>query len=412
MTWFARMRPILPILVAEAGLWLGFGALLPILPLYITAQGIDAGTLGLIVAAWPAARLVAEPAFGWLADREDRRLMMFAGLIGTAVVAPLPLVVGGAPAFIVLRALAGVATAAYDPAARGYIIDAVDPGERGHAFGLYATAQMGGFLLGPAFGAVGSAVMGGYSFPFIFCTVALVLAAVLLVVGTRPAARGVVEEPAADSATPAPVAAKSLRNRILVAAMVINLGVNFASGTYEVIWSLWMKSLGADLNLIGFSFVVFGLGMVVISPFAGRMIDRTGALRFVIVGSLAAGIAGLIYPMIANPSIVIWISIVEGAGVAISGPALYTLVGRGTPVGRSSTAQGLYGTAGTVGFIVASLAAGMLFDIDHRLPFVAFVAGLFVTLAIGLAIGGRALVGEPKAARVTAGAPAPAAAND
>ena len=35
----ARLAPILPVLVAEAILWLGFGALLPVLPLYLTEQG-------------------------------------------------------------------------------------------------------------------------------------------------------------------------------------------------------------------------------------------------------------------------------------------------------------------------------------------------------------------------------------
>ena len=54
----APALPILPVLLAEAILWLGFGALLPVLPLYLVEQGIDTATLGWIVAAWPAARLV------------------------------------------------------------------------------------------------------------------------------------------------------------------------------------------------------------------------------------------------------------------------------------------------------------------------------------------------------------------
>jgi len=112
----------MPVLVAEAILWMGFGALLPVLPLYITEQGIDTATLGWIVAAWPAARLLGEPLFGWLADRGDKRVLMLGGLIGTAVAVPLPLVFTGASAFIVARALAGFTTAAYDPAARGYIV--------------------------------------------------------------------------------------------------------------------------------------------------------------------------------------------------------------------------------------------------------------------------------------------------
>ena len=45
----------------------------PVLPLYVVEQGVDTTTLGVILAAWPAARLVFEPIFGWLADRTSRR---------------------------------------------------------------------------------------------------------------------------------------------------------------------------------------------------------------------------------------------------------------------------------------------------------------------------------------------------
>ena len=116
--WLDRWGSIVPLLVAEFIVWLGFGALLPVLPLYFQEQGIDLGTLGLVIAAWPAARLVGEPAFGWLADRTARVPIMVIGLVATGIFTALPLVLTGPLAFIVLRAAAGLSTAAYDPAAR------------------------------------------------------------------------------------------------------------------------------------------------------------------------------------------------------------------------------------------------------------------------------------------------------
>src|SRR5439155_1477271 len=38
--------------------------------------------------------------------------------------------------------------------------------------------------------------------------------------------------------------------------------------------------------------------------------------------------------------------------------ALFSIVAAGSPIGRPSTAQGLYGAAGTLGFVVASLVTG------------------------------------------------------
>ena len=44
-TWLDRWGDILPLLVAEFVVWLGFGGLLPVLPLYFTEQGLDFATL-------------------------------------------------------------------------------------------------------------------------------------------------------------------------------------------------------------------------------------------------------------------------------------------------------------------------------------------------------------------------------
>jgi MFS family permease len=402
--WLARTLPILPVLIAEAILWMGFGALLPVLPLYITEQGIDIATLGWIVAAWPAARLVGEPLFGWLGDRGDKRLLMLGGLLVTAVVVPMPLVLTGVPALVLARALAGLATAAYDPAARAYILDATPPAERGAAFGLYSSAQMGGLLLGPAFGGIGAALGGGYVFPFVFCSVALVAAAVLLglTIMRRPLPVHVADADApAGAAEDAPT---SLWNRLLLAAIVINVGSYFASGTYEVIWSLWMTELGADLGLVGLTFAVFGLGVLVLSPVAGRWSDRRGPLLFVILGSLGAAAAGILYSLLQDPLLVVPVVFFEGISFALLGPALYAVVASGTPAGRSATTQGVYGAAGTLGTIVASIAAGVLFAVDIHLPFYVFAVVMIVSLGLGLIIGGRPL---RELGHAAAGAPAP-----
>src|SRR5260221_5906679 len=177
-TWLLQWGGIAPLLLAEFIVWLGFGGLLPVLPLYFTSHGVDFTTLGLVIAAWPAARLIGEPVFGWLADRTPRVPLMVAGLLLAGVFTMLPLALTGPLAFVVLRAATGLATAIYDPAARGCLADATQPERRGEAFGLYGAAQMGGLLLGPAIGAFGADRFGGIGFVFVFGGVAAILAAI------------------------------------------------------------------------------------------------------------------------------------------------------------------------------------------------------------------------------------------
>ena len=159
--WLDAWGPMLPLLIAEGTIWVGFGALLPILPIYFTAHGVDLPTLGVVVAAWPAARLLGEPLFGWIADRGPRKAMMIVGLLARRRVRRRA---------AVHRRTGGVhrdpgarrprPPSIYDPAARGYLVDANPPERHGEMFGLYGAAQMGGLMLGPAIGGIAAGLTG------------------------------------------------------------------------------------------------------------------------------------------------------------------------------------------------------------------------------------------------------------
>jgi MFS family permease len=409
--WRARWGGIAPLLLAEFIVWLGFGGLLPVLSIYFTEQGIDFATLGVVIAAWPAARLVGEPIFGWLADRTARVPLMVAGLVLAAIFTVLPLFITGALAFIVLRAVVGLATAIYDPAARGYLTDATPPERRGEAFGLYSAAQMGGLLLGPAIGAIGADRLGGIGFVFVFGGLAAGLAAIpIALLGREGESRTHLapildatefppDSPSTSRRAAAAIAADSaldggdrgairLLNRGLIAALVINVGGNFAAGTYDVIWSLFLRGLGAGLGLIGFTFAMFGLPILLLSPMAGRLVDRRGSFGFIVLGSILPAVVGFLYTRLSDPTLAVPLILIESTGFAFLNPALYAVVAANSPPGRSSTAQGLFGAAGTVGFIVASLVAGALAAENILYPMYVFSGVMVGSLVIGLLVGG------------------------
>jgi MFS transporter, DHA1 family, multidrug resistance protein len=428
VAWTRRWDAILPLLAAELIVWLGFGALLPIMPIYFTAHGVDLATLGIVVAAWPAARLVGEPIFGWVADRSARVPLMIAGNVGAGIFLFLPLVLVGAAPFIVLRALAGLATSIYDPAARGYITDATPADRRGEAFGMYGAAQMGGLLLGPAIGGIGAAVFGGFAFIFVFGGISsfIAAAAIAIRVRERPRATDGQRTPILDltefahepdhlaaraSRAPRPAtgpggadgvagaapadddAPTSLANRLLAAAILFTIGGNFAAGTYEVIWSLFLRGLGGSLELIGLTFALFGLPVVVLSTYFGRRVDRGGMTFYLAAGTILPVVAALLYTLIRDPLLAIPLILVEATGFAMLNPALFSIVAAGSPIGRASTAQGLYGAAGTLGFVVASLLAGTLAETDIHLPFYVFAAVMTVSTSVAFLVGGARLRG-------------------
>jgi len=410
--WNVRWRPVLPILIAEFIVVIGFGALLPVLPLYVVEQGVDLTTLGIILAAWPAARLVCEPIFGWLADRTTRKPLMVAGLIILTVASLLPLAFHGPLQLVLLRMISGAAASMYDPAARGILVDGTAENERGEVFGLYSSAQMGGLIFGPVIGAFGAALGGGFTFPFIAAGIACALGAAYVAVALRPSAIGphahppltetsfaeygadspdlaqrYVESQRRDPPLQAPL--RQLWDRAVVGALTMNFALYLAVGVYEVCWSLYLQHLGASLAWIGTTFVLFAVPVVLIGPFAGRMVDRLGGLRFAIGGGIVVGTALLVYALAWEPYLPGAVIVVEATANAFLGPAMFSILARGTPAGRSSTTQGLFGSAGTIGFIIASMATGALFAIDPRYPFAVMGGVVLAFFVLGALIVGR-----------------------
>ncbi|MEZ4596275.1 MAG: MFS transporter [Chloroflexota bacterium] len=403
--------------MAELIILLGFGALLPVLPLFVVEHGIDVPTLGLIAAAWssPAGRGAG---VRLSRRRTSRKPFLIGGAVVLAVVTVLPVWFNTALQLFVLRLVAGAAAGAYDPAARGLIVDGTAEHERGEAFGIYSAFQMGGFVLGPLIGAFGAALGGGFTFPFLLTGVLTMGAAVLLAwtlpsgrLGRVPAMTGRETPPTIPQPLPVeaiavaqgpgetPVATRtpaSLLNHALVAAVVIHFGFSLAFGTYEVVWSLYLQDLGATVEWVGLTFALFGLPMMVFSPIAGRLVDRFGALPFIAGGGLTICVAGVVYAIATEPMMATVMVPAEGIGEAFLMPGLFALVALGSPSGRSSTAQGIFGAVGTIGLIVATIAAGMLWELGRAWPFGFFVVGAATALVLGLGLYRSARARAPR----------------
>ena len=134
---------------------------------------------------------------------------------------------------------------------------------------------------------------------------------------------------------------------------------------------------------------MFGLP-VSSSPFAGRLVDRRGSLAFIVVGSILPAVTGILYTFLVDPVLAVPLILLEATGFAFLNPALYAVVAASSPPGRSSTTQGLFGAAGTLGFIVASLMAGILAEQNILHSFYVFSALMTSTTCSASRSAGRA----------------------
>ena len=130
----------------------GFGIVLPILPLWAETFGASPVQIGLITASYAVMQLLFAPVWGRLSDRYGRRPIILVSLAGSALSALLIGVAGTLLVVFLARLLQGIAGASY-AAAQAYVADVTTERERARGMGMIGAAFGLGFVLGPAIGA-------------------------------------------------------------------------------------------------------------------------------------------------------------------------------------------------------------------------------------------------------------------
>jgi MFS family permease len=370
----------------------GIGSLLPVLPLYLRDRGASYAMVGVIVGAALVAQALGQWPAGLLAERFGQREMMvagltIAGLASVAFVMPMPV-----EWLVVLRFVQGIGFAAATPAELAAIAEVVPPAQLGRAYAWVSGAQQMGFIGGPAIG--GLLAASGRSTVFIVTGVALFAAAIVVAVTVRRSVHA-----AAGPRLSLQLFGRSRAGGAVRAVALLSVGLGLLIGIYDVIWSLYMRSLGASDPLIGASFTLFALPLLIATPFAGWGSDRFDR-RWLAVGSIIAGsLIAPIYPLITSIAIVFVVGVFEGAAWAFTTPAMNSFLMDAVPDHRAE-AQGVVGTAMSAAMAVGSFIGGWLFSFGAGAPFyVAAAAGLIFALAAlpGLrALGGRAPVADER----------------
>ena len=130
---------------------IGFGIVIPILPIYAKDLGASPTMIGGLAASYALMQFLFAPVWGRLSDRYGRRPVILVALAGTVVSS---LLIGFATALWFLwlaRILNGIAGASY-AAAQAYVADVTGPDDRARGMGLIGAAFGLGFVLGPAIG--------------------------------------------------------------------------------------------------------------------------------------------------------------------------------------------------------------------------------------------------------------------
>src|ERR1700751_5619457 len=132
---------------------IGFGMIIPILPLYAQRFRATEWQIGILLASYSFMQFLASPVLGWFSDRYGRKPVLLCSLIGSATGYLLMATAKSLAILFLARILSGVAGASVGTAS-AYIADITPPENRSRRIGLIGAAFGVGFVLGPAIGGI------------------------------------------------------------------------------------------------------------------------------------------------------------------------------------------------------------------------------------------------------------------
>ena len=352
------------LLVGNTLVMIGVGFFLPILPLFIGHRQGTALVVGAVFASGLLAIAVAQYPAGALADRFGRRPVMvwsmgLYALVFLAYLLPIP--VWG---LVGIRFAQGLLGGSYAVAATALVADLSDPERRGRAFGMLRTSDWAGLVLGPAIGGL----VASLRLDAVFAAGALICAGAtaLLTLLPRVTRR--------SGPAPEPPRRPLAILRSLLPFIVLGSAMGYTIGAYDTIWSLYLTRNGATPAVVGLSFTLFSVPLVLLGTSGGAWADRIGHWR-------AATFTALMYgAFISNVPALVVLSVLEGALVVAGNPALTALVSRSAPATEQGRAQGVFRIGITASQVVGALLGGGLFGIAPAFSFLSIAA--FSLLAV------------------------------
>ena len=390
MLYRVRRRPRPPLPPGFGTIWtcvaldlVGFGIVLPILPLYAERFGASPTAVGALVASFSLAQLVFSPLWGRVSDRIGRKPVLVLSLAGTAVAS---LVTGLAGALWVLflgRIIDGISGASVS-VAQAAVADVAEPADRARLLGLLGAAFGLGFVAGPALGAL--AALGGPHVPFLL---AAAIAGVNAVVASRrlPETRPVVH---AEDVAAVPRVDDPDRGIADLVALAFLALVAFSA--FEATFALFgERRLGLQLASTGAVFA--GVGIVLTLVQGGLV--RPAVARFGEAGTLRFGLALNAVGLLLLAAVRSWwllppalAALTVGQGLAM--PALTSRLAGRAHRDRRGSALGLQQSAGGLARVVGPAAGGLAFQhLGVSAPYLGGAA-LLGACVLGLGrLGGR-----------------------
>ncbi len=388
---------------------LGFGSIIPVVPLYAQSFGVSQSAIGLTIGIYGLARFLANLPTGKLADSIGRRWTLVLGELVTALGNLLCGLSGSYEQFLAFRFLSGIGAAMVVTLGQVSLADISTRSNRGRTMAIY----QGAFLFAVGIGPLPGGLLAEHfdlNVPF-FVFAALGVVAAVVAFDKVPETRGMRERrEAADVRTlaqaslPFAVQLRSLFSQVGFLLICLVTFVQFFARTgavFAVVPILGAAKLGLSPDQLGVTLTLVSLSNLAMVYFSGLLVDRLGRKPVIVPSTFLTGLSLAAFAL--SPSYEWFLASAAFWGIAggISGPAPAAYAADMAPPGMNAITMSSYRMMADFGYVVGPLLLGWIADVFSSETSLVVTCGMFLGSCVLFALfapearPGRALVTVP-----------------
>lgn len=311
-----------------------FSLVMPFIPLYIEELGAPASQVpllsGLAISITALAAAIVAPIWGNLADRKGRRLMMIRAAAGMTVTMGALAFVPNVYWLLVMRFFTGVLSG-YIPNATALIAYQAPREKSGWAIGTLATGAIAGNLIGPLMGGILAELLGMKNV-FIITGMILFITLLLTIFLVKETFEPVEKK---NLMSTKEILGQSTRRSVLFGLFFTSLILQLGMTSISPILTLYIRELSTDtgsvLFLSGLIVSVAGVSAVISSPYLGRLGDRIGNHKILLLGLVFSFCCFIPMGLVTAPWQLGVLRFLLGFSTGALMPSVNTLISKITP---------------------------------------------------------------------------------
>jgi PPP family 3-phenylpropionic acid transporter len=365
------MRPFYPIGFAPrlaalyAAMFVMLGIQLPFFPVWLKAKGLDAQTIGVVLAIPMVVRVFAIPFAARAADRYDAlRAAIIATSCASVAGYALTGMAMGATAILVTFSFASLVFAPVMPLTETYALRGL--AARGRAYGPVRLWGSAAFIAGSFAAGFASDALPARDLVW------LIVAALLI-----NAVAAFALAPLTPPATPAPEAAQTrrslLRDPVFIAVLAAASLIQASHAVYYGFSALEWRAAGLDGTTIAALWALGVVAEIVLFALSGRLPLPLTSLVLIMLGAGGAVVRWTAMAFDPPVALLPWLQLLHGLSFGTTFFGSLNFVARRAPHGQGATAQGYLAVASGAVMAAAMGISGVLYAAFGSLAYATMV---------------------------------------